>query len=108
MILKNKKVSYLDKGTTLLGAFEELPFLNHGIIEGIKESYLFTYTDGLVEARNNNDEEMGIERVSEIVSDNIKYTPDVVHGVLMNNLDRFRENQRFPDDITLLSIKFNK
>ncbi|MCX2743699.1 SpoIIE family protein phosphatase [Mangrovivirga sp. M17] len=108
MIIKGKEVTFLDKGTTLLGAFEELPFLNHGKIEGIKESYLFTYTDGLVEARNNNDEEMGIERVREIITENMKYTPDVVHGVLMNYLDRFRESQRFPDDITLLSIKFNK
>ncbi|NMM50717.1 GAF domain-containing SpoIIE family protein phosphatase [Marinigracilibium pacificum] len=101
------KVLSLDKGTTLLGAFHPLPFLDHGIIESIKGSYLFAYTDGLVEARNDSDEEMGSERVIDIMATNKSYSPEVAHGILINKLDEFRGKQRFPDDITLLSIKIN-
>ena len=95
----------LENGTLLLGAFEELPFLNRGAVKIGSGDLIFSYTDGVTEVFNTDDEEYGEERLSPFIE---KYRdlklPDL-HEKLIHDLDRFRGVRSYTDDLTMLSLR---
>jgi sigma-B regulation protein RsbU (phosphoserine phosphatase) len=94
----------LKLGTTMIGAFEQLPFLNQGEIDIEPGSLLFNYTDGLLdfEAYNNNkwDEELLLDFVIERGED----TPDNFNQALLDHLN-FTIKGKPIDDITMLTLR---
>jgi phosphoserine phosphatase RsbU/P len=101
------KATLLEKGTTILGIFHPLPFLNVEVIEHTKNFLLFTYTDGVVETRNSADEEFGPERLLEFVQAHQHSNPDELHTRLIKRIEEFRYGNQYADDVTLLSCKVN-
>lgn len=95
----------LTEGTTILGAFEPLPFLNMGKIENLDEFSLFLFTDGLTETFDEDDAEFGSERLEKFLIDNYGQPLDQVHKDLINELDKFRAGRSFTDDLTFLSCR---
>lgn len=45
----DNQLAYLDKGTSLLGFLDQLPFIDLNILDYKKELFLFSYTDGLTD-----------------------------------------------------------
>jgi sigma-B regulation protein RsbU (phosphoserine phosphatase) len=99
--------SLLEKGTTILGIFHPLPFLHVAEIERTKNFLLFTYTDGVVETRNSEDEEFGPERLLEFIQTRQHTDPDEVHASLIKRIEEFRHGNQYADDVTLLSCRVN-
>jgi sigma-B regulation protein RsbU (phosphoserine phosphatase) len=99
---------WLDSGTTVIGAFEKLPFINSEVVENLSDFVLFTYTDGVVEAKNEEEEEFGEQRVHEILSTYYTETPGNLHQRLMQSINDFRGNTPFSDDVTLLTLKIKE
>ncbi|HSI78592.1 MAG TPA: PP2C family protein-serine/threonine phosphatase [Lunatimonas sp.] len=97
----------LEAGTTILGAFESLPFLETGFRTDLKKFTLHLYTDGLTETMNPADEEYGDEKFTEFVKTNRFDDPTAFHRRFFDELDSYSQGQAKRDDITLLSIKFN-
>lgn len=93
----------LDQGTTVLGAFNELPFLKVGIIEKLERFTFCGFTDGLSEIRNTEDEELGPERVYEIVQHHAGAGPKELVGAITDAMVAFKGASTFRDDVTLLS-----
>lgn len=98
-------VTLLERGTTILGAFHPLPFLEEAVIENVSQFLLFSYTDGLVEARNPQDEEFSPERVYDFISSKSNGDPRNLHKEMERMLEDFREGLPYTDDVTLLSVK---
>ncbi|MDN5202924.1 PP2C family protein-serine/threonine phosphatase [Fulvivirgaceae bacterium BMA10] len=96
---------FLDMGTTVLGSFQPLPFLNEGFITDLDDFLFFGYTDGLTELRNNSGEEFGIERLEKLITSNVEKGPREIHQDIMQEIDTFREDTAYSDDITILSCK---
>ncbi len=93
----------LDKGCTILGMFETLPFIEVTTIPLQKNNHLFLYTDGLSECMNDMDEEFGLERVLPLIqlpaaSDQINMIDTIINATLA-----FKGARAYNDDITLLS-----
>ena len=105
LIGTDNKVKLLDEGTTILGAFHPLPFINEGFITDLDNFLLFLYTDGLTETSNNDGEEYGPERLAEFLAENANVDLREIHKRVMNDLDTFKEDNEYLDDITLLSCK---
>ncbi|KEO72764.1 PP2C family protein-serine/threonine phosphatase [Anditalea andensis] len=101
-----QRVELLEAGTTILGAFEELPFLSVGKREHLSGFSFHLYTDGLTESLNAKDEEYGDERFLEFVRKNLDIDPNVFHEAFFKELDEFSKDMAKQDDITLLSLKF--
>ncbi len=99
---------FLEAGTTILGAFESLPFLEVGIREGLNEFALHLYTDGLTEAMNPEEEEYGEQRFKELVEKNRGQNPAEFHQEFRLAIDRFAKKVPFHDDLTLLSLWFSR
>ncbi len=96
----------LEAGTTILGAFEKLPFLETGVKEGLSNFTLHLYTDGLTETINDNEEEYGEERFYEFIRNNPCNLPEEFHMKFSNEIEAFGQGRQRRDDFTLLSLKF--
>lgn len=96
----------LEAGTTILGAFEELPFLEVGKRENLNQFTIHLYTDGLTEAMNPSEEEYGEERFQAFVASHICVNPEEFHAEFIQNMASFSQEIPLVDDLTLLSLRF--
>ena len=98
---------FLEAGTTILGAFEFVPFLEVGMREGLRDFTIHLYTDGLTEAMNPEEEEFGEERLREFIGKNKDRDPAQCHEEFRSAMDKFSKKVPFHDDLTLLSLRFS-
>ena len=104
IIYYDKKMETLDKGSTVLGMFRELPKFNVSKIK-IKTNFnMFCYTDGLIETQNDFGEFYGSKRLLKLFSDTKKKPQKFIKSVI-EDLNYFRGNNLTDDDITLLMTK---
>ncbi|MFY0600464.1 MAG: PP2C family protein-serine/threonine phosphatase [Cyclobacteriaceae bacterium] len=102
-LLSDGKLQELNDGTTILGMFDPLPFLETVKIENLREFFFFGYTDGLSETFNSQDEQYGEERICELIGNQLPEDLTHFHNSLMASIDEFREDVPYGDDITMLS-----
>jgi len=105
LVNKKGKMIALTEGSTVLGAFDELPFINEGFIDDLDGFTLFAYTDGLTETENPKEEELGSEPLEEYFSKNYNKSLTEIHKDILEMVDTFRESKPYRDDITMLSCK---
>jgi len=105
VLIDGKPPTYLELGTTILGSFEPLPFLRVGQVSYQHELTFFSYTDGLTETFSEEGEPFGAERVTDIVEEHRKLSLEEINKVLLAELNAFRGQGKYNDDITLLSCK---
>jgi len=98
-------IEKLDKGTLVLGALKEIPFLEIGTVKMEKTQTLLLYTDGLTEAFNEEEEEFGPERVIEIFEHNKSAKPSLILSSILDKIDTFIGKRALSDDITLLACQ---
>lgn len=101
-----KRSEILEAGTTILGAFEELPFLEIGTRKNLDHFTIHLYTDGLTEAMNSSEEEYGEERFQRFVDSHLDIDPEQFHTVFLEKMSEFSQDVPLTDDLTLLSLKF--
>ncbi len=98
---------FLEAGTTILGAFELVPFLEVGTRVGLQDFTIHLYTDGLTEAMNPDEEEFGEGRFKEFIDKNKDQDPAQFHLEFRSAMDKFSKKVPFHDDLTLLSLRFS-
>lgn len=99
------EVQLLESGTTILGVFSPLPFVEEGIITNIKNFYLFNYTDGVTETINETDEQLGGEKLLDIVKSYQNNDLNEIHDNLIIHINQFKQKQEYVDDITIFSCR---
>ncbi len=102
---KGKPLRLLEEGTTILGMFHPLPFIEMGKIDIENDFFLFCYTDGVTEVFNDQDEEYGQDRLVALVENNPDIAPAKLHSLIFQETDKFRGQRGYHDDITMLSCK---
>ncbi|WP_242689275.1 PP2C family protein-serine/threonine phosphatase [Pedobacter sp. SYSU D00535] len=104
ILISGGDVRYLKEGTTMLGIFDELPFVNTGKLVLKKDSLVFNYTDGLIESP---DEEVFILE-DELVHYLKLHKPLCAQEINKNILADIQSHYKAKmnsDDITLLTLK---
>ncbi|MDB5127888.1 PP2C family protein-serine/threonine phosphatase [Mucilaginibacter sp.] len=96
----------LKLGTTMIGAFEELPFLNEGEIDIEPGSLLFNYTDGLMDHESQNLKNWDEDKLLEFVIAHGELSPDGFNESLMNHINTVIKGKPI-DDITLLTLRIS-
>ncbi|MFT5617573.1 MAG: sigma-B regulation protein RsbU (phosphoserine phosphatase) [Arenicella sp.] len=99
------EMSRLETGTTIVGGFDELPFLEIGEIENAEDFFLFAFTDGFIETYNEENEEFGEDTFEAFLNKNYKEDQKKIHKDLLSLLKNFKGQNEYVDDITLLSCK---
>ena len=107
VLIKDNKLETLQEGTTILGTFEPLPFLNHGTVSDLHRFFFFGYTDGVTETFNPEREEFGNERLEKFLLEAYVQDLPTIHRKLLEKLEEFRGGAENQDDITFISCKVN-
>lgn len=94
----------LKLGTTMIGAFEQLPFLNQGEIDIEPGSLLFNYTDGLLDFEAYGDKKWDEEMLLDFVIARGEDAPDIINQALLDHLN-FNIKGKPIDDITMLTLR---
>jgi len=102
-LVQEDRVILLDKGSTILGMFEKLPFIEVTAMPLQKRNHLFLYTDGLSECMNEADEEFELERILPFIElDKLSNQSAMIDAIIAATVE-FKGTRGYNDDITLLS-----
>ena len=105
LIRNGQETEFLNDGTTVLGVFKELPFLNVGVIEPISKFSICAFTDGLTEIANARGEEFGQEALSRVIGEYKKDSPEKLNEMVVAAMEKYKGNTSYIDDITLFTCK---
>ncbi len=106
MMAGNDSIYLLEKGCTLLGVFEYIPTLDSETLILQDNSLIFCYTDGLTELMNTDGLPYGSERLYDFVQNNKNLATTQFNKLLFEDLAKFRGENQFDDDISVLSGRF--
>lgn len=105
VLVTEKKVHLLDKGCTILGILDDIPFIELGDLTLNNEAVIVTYTDGLTDLKNENDQYFDTDFLADFA---LKYADRSVaefNNRLLNRIRQFKGKMTFPDDISVLTCK---
>ncbi len=106
-LIHEKVVYMLNEGSTGLGMFEQLPFINSGKVFIPPNALLHCYTDGVTDVENDQGVEFGMDRLRTfLTARNQLHDMEELHKQLIATLSAFRQGKNYTDDITLLSCWF--
>lgn len=106
-VLKNKnEIVLLETGCCILGAIEELPFVESASVYLEKDAILVMYTDGFSELENEFGVEFGVENISKHLLEYKNKPLRLLTDSFMKILHNYRGKNAIFDDISLLCAKF--
>lgn len=108
ILITEGKAMRLRNGTTVLGWLPELPFLEIGNIQLSDDAYLFTYTDGLTDVCNTAGEDFNDDMLLDFLQANLHLPVKEINEKLLIQVEKFKGEQPYPDDITVLSCRLFK
>jgi len=100
------KAVTLKLGTTMIGAFEELPFLNEGEIDIEPNTLIVNYTDGLLDFETSGSNVWEEETLIDFIITHNQLSPDRLNKSLMDHLNITIKGKPI-DDITLLTLRIS-
>lgn len=103
LYLKGESIT-LKLGTTMIGVFDELPFINQGEIDIEPGSLLVNYTDGLMDRENQVTKIWDEESLIAFVRHHGDLPPERFNQLLMDHINTVIKGKPI-DDVTLLSLR---
>jgi len=94
----------LKLGTTMIGVFDELPFLNEGEIDIEPGSLVVNYTDGLLDVEPSGNKIWDEDKLIDFVIENNALSPDKFNQKLLDHVNLTIKGKPI-DDITLLTLR---
>jgi sigma-B regulation protein RsbU (phosphoserine phosphatase) len=104
LLYSDGSVIPLKLGTTMLGVFDELPFINQGEVDIEPGSMIFNYTDGLLDYEPADAAVWNEEVMMDFVMQNGDLTPDKFNQKILNQLSTLVKSKPI-DDVTLLTLR---
>ncbi len=104
ILYSNGEVTQLKLGTTMIGVFDQLPFLKEGELEVGADSLLFNYTDGLLDFEPYGSKDWNETMLLDFVNEHNNLSPDRFNQTLMDYLNLIIKGKPI-DDITLLTLR---
>ena len=97
-------IERLQIGGVPLGILENAPY-ESGSVTLQAGDWLVIFTDGVVEAENQRQEEYGEARLFGVLQAGLNYAPAALLNSIMGDLDRFVANAPQHDDVTLMLLR---
>lgn len=105
-LIQNDEIIELKKGSTLLGAFDNLPKIEVGREQIDENGVLFTYTDGLTEQENELKQMYGEENLVKFLLNNDKTDMQELVENLQIEISKYKGELPYGDDVSVLAMKF--
>jgi len=107
LLYEDNSYKLLTEGCTMLGIFEELPFISVTTLQIPNKSMMLCYTDGLTEVFNLEEDEYGLENTIKFLQNSRYMNLHKMHEELLEEIKVHNQGSTsFQDDITLLSCRF--
>jgi len=107
MLYEDNSCHLLTEGSTMLGIFDELPFISLSTFQVPPKSILLCYTDGLTEVFNQEEDEFGLDNTIDFLKRSRYMSLQKLHDELLEEIKQHNQGSTaFQDDITLLSCRF--
>jgi phosphoserine phosphatase RsbU/P len=107
LLFEDNTYRLLTEGCTMLGIFEDLPFISVTRFQVPGKSLLLCYTDGLTEVFNHEEDEYGLDNTVSFLKNNRYLNLPKLHESLLDEIKIHNQGSTsFQDDITLLSCRF--
>ena len=97
-------IERLQVGGVPLGILDNAPY-ESGAVTLQSGDWLVIFTDGVVEAENQQQEEYGEARLFAVLQAGVTYAPAALLNYIMGDLDRFVANAPQHDDVTLMLLR---
>jgi sigma-B regulation protein RsbU (phosphoserine phosphatase) len=106
-LIQNGKITRLESGCTIIGAFETLPEIHMGEVKLTHPGTLFACTDGLTDVVNELEQYFDDIHLTRILegADTV-VSAEFLNETLMQEVDMFRGTRSYPDDIALLTCMY--
>ncbi|NDG47261.1 MAG: hypothetical protein EBY37_09245 [Flavobacteriia bacterium] len=105
LLYTSGKIEELQKGSTIIGAFEKLPFINEGKVKLGSDAMLFCFTDGLVDVTNGSGEYFDEEKLKSHIIENKDKGAAEFNKSIIKELEHFKGANDYVDDIAILTTK---
>ena len=105
LLLNGNELIQLDKGCTILGMFEMLPFISVGAVVLEKDAVIVNYTDGLSEASDPEGNLFESERIEAFLQQHGHLPLATFNANLIQEMINFKKGTDYDDDLTLLTIR---
>ncbi len=99
------KIYNLDKGSTILGSFEQLPTVEVGKIILDENAILLSFTDGLTDIQNDKSEYLQESLLYEFTLKHYELSTEEFNKQLEKYIVDFKGEGDYPDDLTVLTCK---
>jgi sigma-B regulation protein RsbU (phosphoserine phosphatase) len=93
----------LKLGTTMIGVFDDLPFINQGEVDIEPGTMIVNYTDGLMDHEHPN-KNWTEDNLLSFIKTNGHLQPDEFNELLMNHINLVIKGKPI-DDVTLLTLR---
>lgn len=101
---KDGTTATLESTGLILGAFPEIE-LHRGYSSMQSGEVLMLYTDGIFERHNYKRQEFGLQRMEEIVFENMDAPPKEINNKIFTAANEFGNKRAWEDDVTLVCLK---
>ena len=98
----------LDKGCTILGAFDEITTLEVGTLQLDDDALIVLYTDGLTDIQNDQGVFFDESELHPFVIKNRELDVETFNEKLQEKIENFKGDKPFPDDVSVLTCKIHK
>jgi sigma-B regulation protein RsbU (phosphoserine phosphatase) len=97
-------IERLQAGGIPLGIMENVPY-ESGTVTLQSGDWLVIFTDGVVEAEDNRQQEYGEQRLTAMLNSGVTLTPTALLNGILVDLDRFVGTAPQHDDVTCMLVK---
>ena len=104
LVFSNGDVTQLTVGGTVVGLFENWNYEGAQISVAPGDILLY-FTDGVVEAENEDDEQFGTDRLIELVQKNTFLTADDIQSLVLDSVFQWSAGMEQADDITVVCVR---
>lgn len=108
LLVRAGTMQELREGTTILGMFDELPFLHVGKIQLEPGDVLLTFTDGLAEVSDYRGRAFDLKQLGGALAPGKKESLQAWNKRFIEALIGFKGDRNFADDLTLLSLRYGR
>ncbi len=105
VLVANGNLHLLKEGCTILGSFTELPSFKVGSLKVEEEAVILSFTDGLSDIKNRQDEFLSDELIYGFVQKHYRLSASSFNQKLLEVIEQFKGEETYPDDFTVLTCK---
>lgn len=104
-LVNGGEITELKTGSTVIGAFDKLPFINEEKIKLKADAFLFCFTDGLGDIQNDDGIYFEETNLREFVLDNKNMSAADFNQKLLQEVEEYKGTQEYVDDIAIMTTK---